>query len=97
MSLNYKRINRRNKERRKCSKSWSVEVVLLQCSLVENQHRQKSKVLYTFMFNKSYAYLLNIESSNLVFLNTYSTEFDDSIITFTNQNGRPREIEDKVN
>ena len=49
------------------------------------------------MFNKSYAYLLNIESSNLVFLNTYSTEFDDSIITFTNQNGRPREIEDKVN
>ena len=44
------------------------------------------------MPNESYACLLNVESSNLVFLKTYNT-----IITFTNQNGRPLEIEDKVN
>ena len=49
------------------------------------------------MPNKSYAYLLNVEPSNLVFLKTYNTEFDEIIITFTDQNGRPLEIEDKVN
>ena len=48
------------------------------------------------MPNKSYAYLLNIKSTNLVFLKTYNTQFDE-IITFTDQNGRPLAIEDKVN
>ena len=74
-----------------------VEVVLVQCNLVDNQYQQKSEVLYTFTPNKSYAYLLNVEPSNLVFLKTYNTEFDKIIITFTDQNGRPLEIEDKVN
>ena len=32
-----------------------------------------------------------------MFLNTYNTEFDDMIIRFTDQNGRPLEIEDQVN
>ena len=45
------------------------------------------------MPNKSYAYLLNVEPSNLVFLKTYNTEI---IITFTDKNGRPLEVEDKV-
>ena len=48
------------------------------------------------MPNKSYAYLLNVEPSNLVFLKTCNTEFDEIIITFTDQNGRLLEIEDKV-
>ena len=56
-----------------------------------------SDVLYTFASNKSYAYLLNVEPSNLVFLKSYNTEFDEIIITITNQNGRPLEIEDKNN
>ena len=47
-----------------------VEVVLVQCNLVDNQYQQKSEVLYTFTANKSYAYLLNVEPSNLVFLKT---------------------------
>ena len=76
-----------------------VEVVLVQCNLVDNQNQQKSEVLYTFTSNKSYAYLLNVEPGNLVFLKTYNTEFDEIIITFTDENGRPIEdkIEDKVN
>ena len=69
-----------------------VEVVL-----VKNRYQQKSQVLYTFTPNKSYAYLLNIEPSNLVFLKTYNTDFDEIIITFRDQNRRPLEIEDKVN
>ena len=31
------------------------------------------------------------------FLQTYNNEFDEIIITFTDQNGRQLEIEDKVN
>ena len=74
-----------------------AEIVLVQCNLVDNQYQQKSEVLYTFAPNKFYPFLLNVEPSNLVFLKTFNTEFDEIIMTFTNQNGRPLEIEDKVN
>ena len=73
-----------------------VEVVLVQCNLVDNQYYQKTEVFYTFTPNKSYAYLLNVKPSNLVFSKTYNTEFDE-IITFTDQNGRSIEIADNVN
>ena len=49
------------------------------------------------MPNKSYAYLLNIKPSNLAFLKTYNTEFDEIIIKFVDQSSRPLKIEDKVN
>ena len=49
-----------------------VELVLIQCNLVDNQHQQNFEVLLTFMPNKSYASLLNVEPSNLVFLKTYN-------------------------
>ena len=74
-----------------------VEVVLVQRNLADNQYQQKSEVLYTFTPNKFYAYLLNVEPSNLVFLKTYNTGFDEIIIKFTDQNGRLLEIEDNVN
>ena len=60
-----------------------VEVVLVQCYFVENQHQRKSVVSCTFTPNKSYADFLNVGPSNLVFLKTYNTEFDKIIITFT--------------
>ena len=72
-----------------------VEVVLVQCNLVDNQCQQKSKVLYTLTPKKSY--LLNVEPNNLVLLKTNNTEFDEIIITFMDKNGIPLEIEDKVN
>ena len=56
--------------------------------LAGNRYQYKSKVLYTFTRYKSYADLLNVEPSNLVFWKSYDTEFDGVIITFTNQNGR---------
>ena len=41
---------------------------------------------------------VNVKLSNLVFMETYNIEFDEIIITFTDQNGRPlEEIEEKVN
>ena len=60
-----------------------VKVFLVQCNLVNNEYQQKSEVLHTFTPNESYAYLLNVESSNLVFLKTYNTEFAEVIIKFT--------------
>ena len=51
---------------------------------------------YICVPNKSCAYMLNVEPSNLVFLKTYFTESDDINITFTDQNGRPLE-KDKTN
>ena len=44
-----------------------VEVILVQCNLVDNKYQQKSEVLYTFTPNKSESSLLNVELSNLVF------------------------------
>ena len=70
-----------------------VDAVLVQCNLVGNQYQQISEVLYTFAPNKSYVSLLNVKPSNLVFLKTYSTDFDEIIIAFTNRNCRPFEIE----
>ena len=53
--------------------------------------------MYTFVPNKSYAYLWNVELSNLVFLKTYNIEVDYITITFTDQNGRALKMEEKVN
>ena len=74
-----------------------VEVVLVKCNILDIQWQQKSEVLYTFTLNKFFAYLLNVQPCNLVFLKTYNTEFDVVITTFTGQNGRPFEIKDEVN
>ena len=45
-----------------------VEVLLVQCNLVHNQYKQKTEVLYPFTSKKYYAYMLNVEPSNLVLL-----------------------------
>ena len=73
-----------------------VEVVLVQCNLVDNQYQQKSEVLYTFTPNKTYANLSNVEASNFFFLKTGYNGFDEIIIIFTDQISRSLEIE-KVN
>ena len=48
------------------------------------------------MPNKFCVYLLYLKPSNLVFLKTYDTGSDEINITFTDQNGRPLEIEDQM-
>ena len=72
----------------------AVEAALVQCNLADRQYQKKSEV-FAFMPNKSCAYLLNVEPSSFVFLKSYNTEFDEIIIIFTEENGRPLEIEDK--
>ena len=41
--------------------------------------------------------MINVESSNLVFLKTYNTEVNAIIKTFMDQNGRQLEKREKVN
>ena len=41
-----------------------IEVVSVQCNLVDNQYKKKSEVLHIFVPNKSCAYLLNVEPIN---------------------------------
>ena len=53
--------------------------------------------MFSFAPNKSYAYLLKVEPSNLVFLRTYETDFDEIIINALNESGSLLEIEDKFN
>ena len=73
------------------------QLVLVQCNLVDDQYQQNSAVLYPYDYpNKSYDYLLNVEPSNSVFQKTYD-EFDETVITFADQNVRLLEIEVKVN
>ena len=91
------KINRPNKKWTKIPSLEVVEVVLYESNLVDNKIQQKTEVLYNFTPNKSYAYVLNVEPSNLVFLKTYNTRFDEIIITFTDQHSRLLEIEDKLN
>ena len=64
--------------------------------MVDSHYQQKCEVLYNFTPNKFYAYLLNIEPSNLLFLKTYNTEFDETITTFWDQNCKLLEIDGKV-
>ena len=41
--------------------------------------------------------MLNVQASSLMVFKTYNTDFDETIITFMDENDRSLEIEDKVN
>ena len=44
-----------------CPNIEKVQVVLIQCNLVDNKYQQKSEVLYTFTFSKCHACLLDMD------------------------------------
>ena len=50
-----KKLINKTKNREKVPSIGVVEVVLFLCNLVDNQNKQKSKVLHSFTPNKSYA------------------------------------------
>ena len=75
----------------------TTEVVLLHCSLVNNNYEQASKVLFTFVPNKQFGQLITITPHSLTMLKTTNAEFSFIQIWFTDQNNRPLEIEGNVN
>ena len=52
-----------------------TEVVLIHCNIVNNDYQQDSRVLYTFVPNRSFDDLLDISPKNIIFLKTFNSEF----------------------
>ena len=74
-----------------------TEVVLVHCNIVNNDYQQDSRVLYTFVPNKSFSSLLQISPTNHIFLKTFNSEYNEIEVWFTDQNSKPLEIEDRIN
>ena len=74
-----------------------VELVLVHCNLVNNDYQQDSRILFTFVPNKTFGSLLEISPTNYVFLKTFNSEFQEVKIWFTDQTSKPLELEDKIN
>ena len=73
-----------------------TEVVLVHCNMVNNDYQQDSRVL-SFVPNKSFGNLLDISPSNHIFLKTFNSEYDETVVWFTDQNSKPLKIEDRIN
>ena len=74
-----------------------TRVILLHCNIVNNDYQQNSRVLNTFVPNKSFGQLLDISPKNFIFLKIFDSEFSYIEVWFTDQNSKPLEIEDKIN
>ena len=74
-----------------------TEVVLVHCNMVNNDYQQDSRVLYTFVPNKPFGSLLDISPAHHIFLKTFSSEYNEIDVWFSDQNSRPLEIEDRIN
>ena len=74
-----------------------TEVALVHCNIVNNDYKQYSRVLYPFVPNKPFGSLLEISPKNLIFLKTFSIEFQDIRVWFSDQNSQLLEIEDRIN
>ena len=73
-----------------------TEVVLVHCNIVNNDYQHDSRVLYTFIPDKSFGQLLDISPKNFIFLKTFNSEFLYIEVWFSDQNSKPLEIEDKI-
>ena len=74
-----------------------TEVILLHCNIANNDYQQDSRILYTFVPNKSFGSLSEISPTNHVFLITFNLEYNEIEVCFTDQNSRPLDIEDRIN
>ena len=69
-----------------------TKLVLVHCN-----RQQDSRILYTFVPNKPFGSLLEISSTNHIFLKTFNSEFQEIKVWFTDQTSKPLELEDKIN
>ena len=74
-----------------------VELSLVHCNLVNNDYQQNSRILYTFVPNKTFGSLLEILPTNHILLKTFNSEFKEIKIWFTDQTSKPLEVEDRIN
>ena len=74
-----------------------IELVLVHCNLVNNDYQQDSRILYTFVPNKTFGSLLEISPTNHVFFKTFNSEFQEFKVWFTDQTSKPLELDYKIN
>ena len=67
----------------------------MHCNAVINSYKQNSRVLHTFVPNKSFDQLLDISPESFVFLETFDSEFLFIEVWSKDQNFNPVEIESK--
>ena len=60
-----------------------AELVLVHRNLVNNNYQQDSRILYTFVPNKTFGSLLEISPTNQVVLKTFNSEFQEVKVWFT--------------
>ena len=68
-------------------------VVLVHCNIVNSDVQYNSRVLYTFVPNKSLVQLLDIPSKKILFLKTLNSEFSYIEVWLTDQNSQLLGIE----
>ena len=56
-----------------------------------------SRVLHTFVPNKSFGQLLDISPKNLIYWKTFNSELSYIEVWFTDQNSEAQEKEEKIN
>ena len=74
-----------------------VELVLVHCNLVNNDYQQDSRILFTFVPNKSFRSSLEISPTNQGFLKTLNSKFQEVKVWFTDQTSKPLQLKDKIN
>ena len=74
-----------------------IELVLVPCNLVNNDYQQDSRILFTFVPNKTFGSLSEISPTNQVFFKTFNSEFQEVKMWFTEQTSKSLELEDKIN
>ena len=74
-----------------------VELVLVHSNLANNDYQQDSRILLTFVPNKTFGSLLEISPTNHIFLKTFNSEFQGNKTWFTDQTSKTLELEDRIN
>ena len=69
--------NQITKEKNKANVPHSeiTEVLLVHCNIANNDYQHDSRVLFTFVPNKSSGHLLDISPESFLFLKTFNSEF----------------------
>ena len=75
----------------------TTEVVLVHGNIINNDYQQDSRVLYTFVSNKSSGQLLDISPKNFISLKTFNSEVSYIEVWVTDKSSKPLAIEDKIN
>ena len=68
-----------------------IGVVLVHRNIVNNDYREDSRVLFTFVLKKLFGQLLDISRKYFMFLKTFSSEFSYIEALLTDQNYKPLE------